>query len=362
MPAARYLLYDSGCGACTRIAETVEREGKGLVTARSLRDPEIQALLQGAANWRWEPMLLEASDRSIRVWRGLGIGLRLSIMVGPRRAFRIARIAMRERTRLTGVSSERRRFLSLTAKTAAFLATGFASMLFRQREATGAALPTTGGNADGSRLVPSTNDWRAQIRVVRSTEVTGTELQQVLERFRQSRDTKQLDWLLRRHALIPEEAHHVAVQHELADGNTLLAIGAAWAERPDGAFGAIHYHLARPVEHFQSSTAIYSISSKAADLLATSVNGRLVTIPVGIGIQSHCGGCVDPTVGPWEHNWESCASYDWGCLRLCCGPCALTCWLFPSACFACIAAWCSYCFGWECCAVWQHTCNPCATF
>lgn len=37
-----YLIFGSGCSVCTEIACSIEQETEGLLTARSLRDPEIQ--------------------------------------------------------------------------------------------------------------------------------------------------------------------------------------------------------------------------------------------------------------------------------------------------------------------------------
>lgn len=41
----RYLLFDSGCNSCTKIADEVEQATAGWLTAQSLRDPAIQRIL-----------------------------------------------------------------------------------------------------------------------------------------------------------------------------------------------------------------------------------------------------------------------------------------------------------------------------
>jgi len=56
----RYLLFDSGCALCARVATELEAEAGGRLVARSLGDPAIQALLHKTkASPRWEPAVLE---------------------------------------------------------------------------------------------------------------------------------------------------------------------------------------------------------------------------------------------------------------------------------------------------------------
>ncbi|WP_448592092.1 hypothetical protein [Thermoflexus hugenholtzii] len=41
----RWLLYDAGCSVCAALAREVETRSGGRLGVRSLRDPEVQALL-----------------------------------------------------------------------------------------------------------------------------------------------------------------------------------------------------------------------------------------------------------------------------------------------------------------------------
>ena len=41
----RYLLFDSGCSLCSNLAQSVQAESNGMLTARSLREPAIQTIL-----------------------------------------------------------------------------------------------------------------------------------------------------------------------------------------------------------------------------------------------------------------------------------------------------------------------------
>ncbi len=53
MDVHRYLLFDSGCACCTKLAQDIERETGGWVRARSLRDAEMHVLLNCARpGWR----------------------------------------------------------------------------------------------------------------------------------------------------------------------------------------------------------------------------------------------------------------------------------------------------------------------
>lgn len=110
----RYLLFDSGCAMCTGLAQAVEQETSGWLTARSLRDQEMQALLHEAKpDWGFEPTLLEVKSKRARAYTGAGMRAHLALTLGPRKALRIAQL-VRHYTRPTTSRSEgtdRRGFL-----------------------------------------------------------------------------------------------------------------------------------------------------------------------------------------------------------------------------------------------------------
>ena len=86
----RHLLFDSGCSLCSKLAEAIEQEAGGKLTARSLRDPAVRALLdKERPGWKWEPMLVEEDDENVRVYAGGAMSRRLLVVLGPRRAWRI---------------------------------------------------------------------------------------------------------------------------------------------------------------------------------------------------------------------------------------------------------------------------------
>lgn len=86
----RYLLFDSGCGACTNIAQAVEKESSNWLTVRSLRDPEMQTLLaQADPAWKWTPTILEREGDHIRIFTGWRLQLKLFQKIGFSRSLRL---------------------------------------------------------------------------------------------------------------------------------------------------------------------------------------------------------------------------------------------------------------------------------
>ncbi len=109
---ARDLLYDAGCSLCAALAREVEALSEGRLRVQSLREPEVQALLDRVRpGWRWEPMLLEEEGKRVRVYAGLGMRMRLIRVLGPARAWRVAQLVARFGGPALGVDWERRNFL-----------------------------------------------------------------------------------------------------------------------------------------------------------------------------------------------------------------------------------------------------------
>jgi predicted DCC family thiol-disulfide oxidoreductase YuxK len=108
----RWLLYDAGCSVCAALAREVETLSGGRLRVRSLREPEIQALLDRARpGWRWEPMLVEIEGERVRVFAGLAMRWRLVQVLGPVRALRAAQAVARMGGPVLGVDWGRRRLL-----------------------------------------------------------------------------------------------------------------------------------------------------------------------------------------------------------------------------------------------------------
>jgi predicted DCC family thiol-disulfide oxidoreductase YuxK len=108
----RYLLFDGGCSVCAALAREVETLSGGRLGVRSLREPEVQALLDRARpGWRWEPMLVEIEGERVRVLAGLALRARLVQILGPVRTWRVAQAVARMGGPVLGVDWGRRRLL-----------------------------------------------------------------------------------------------------------------------------------------------------------------------------------------------------------------------------------------------------------
>jgi hypothetical protein len=108
----RYLLFDGGCVLCTGLAQAIEQETQGWLTAKSLRDPAMRELLDNARpGWTWEPMLVEVRGERVRVYTGLKMRSRLVVGLGPRRAVRVAQLVQQALVPKVEVDQGRRRFL-----------------------------------------------------------------------------------------------------------------------------------------------------------------------------------------------------------------------------------------------------------
>jgi predicted DCC family thiol-disulfide oxidoreductase YuxK len=108
----RYLLFDGGCSVCATLAREVETLSEGRLGVRSLRDPEVQALLDRARpGWQWESMLVEIEGERVRVSAGLAMRARLVQVLGPVRAWRVAQAVARMGGPVLGVDWGRRRLL-----------------------------------------------------------------------------------------------------------------------------------------------------------------------------------------------------------------------------------------------------------
>lgn len=110
----RFLLFDSGCAFCTKLAREVEQESNGILMARSLREPDIQAILdEVASGWQWEPMLVEVNEESKnkQVFKGFSMKIRLTKILGVRKAWQISQMVQQNRVTPSQAHQARRQFL-----------------------------------------------------------------------------------------------------------------------------------------------------------------------------------------------------------------------------------------------------------
>jgi predicted DCC family thiol-disulfide oxidoreductase YuxK len=88
------LLYDGECPTCAGLADELAVGARGGLLTASLRDPDVQRLLdQLQPGWRWEPMLIIGRSGRQRVRQGAMMGLRLIPIIGVRAAIAAARRA-----------------------------------------------------------------------------------------------------------------------------------------------------------------------------------------------------------------------------------------------------------------------------
>ncbi len=119
----RFLLFDSGCSVCTGLAHAIETSAGGRLKARSLRDPEMKALLDRARpDWRWEPTILEVNGHHARAFTGIAMRLWLLAQLGPRRTWRVAQLVRKAGVPLVEINSTRREFLAGAGKVFAGMA------------------------------------------------------------------------------------------------------------------------------------------------------------------------------------------------------------------------------------------------
>lgn len=120
----RYLLFDSGCALCTAMAQQMAQTAGEWLHVRSLRDPEMQALVaRSRSAWEYRPTLVEVEGETVRVYRGLGLILRLLRGLGWRRIWPIGEMMLYYNA--TSVDGSRRRFLKQFGSFLAVVALGF---------------------------------------------------------------------------------------------------------------------------------------------------------------------------------------------------------------------------------------------
>lgn len=108
----RFLLFDSGCSLCTDLARAVQCESRSQLKGRSLREPDIQILLdRSRPGWRWEPTLLEVDGENVKVFTRLALRAQLLRTLGPRKTWNVLRAMTRVNRQPIIASNERRWFV-----------------------------------------------------------------------------------------------------------------------------------------------------------------------------------------------------------------------------------------------------------
>lgn len=112
----RYLLFDSECAACSALAQSIEGIVGDYLRVCSLHhQPMITFLDRVNPNWAFEPTLLEVEGTKVRMFTGLSLAIHLARVIGPRKAFQLARLAAStlrpQHTKVKGLDASRRGFL-----------------------------------------------------------------------------------------------------------------------------------------------------------------------------------------------------------------------------------------------------------
>lgn len=173
-----------------------------------------------------------------------------------------------------------------------------------------------------------------------------------------------------------DSEHARTAIHTLDTGNTLLAVGI-----PTQTGILIYYELATILEErdpegqgfrsrYKSQAMLYKHEGEMVRLVATSINGRSVSLPRcdSPSVQQVCGDCTN--LFQWDYPSWTCANYSWSCVITCglqlCGPCAFICgeclggnsWAC-GVCFFCTLG-CGQCVS-QCCSQWDEVCAYCGT-
>jgi len=125
--ASRWVLgFDGSCHTCARMAEQARSIAGDTIEILSLRTTEVQAWSISALgpDAPWTPTLYEVSEGDVRAWTGSAMAARLTRLLGPRRAIKLARMIGAEAVEVDNVVNPGRRAL-----TKALVGTGAAGLL-----------------------------------------------------------------------------------------------------------------------------------------------------------------------------------------------------------------------------------------
>lgn len=113
------IAFDGGCSHCGSLASELTSLSEGILAARDLRDPEVQAWRTAAlgSDAPWLPTLLRVRGETVKTWSGARLAPRLARLLGPARSWSVLKL-LGDHQPLTGAASpERRRFLKTAAGT-----------------------------------------------------------------------------------------------------------------------------------------------------------------------------------------------------------------------------------------------------
>lgn len=120
----RYLIYDGGCSTCSSLAQSIQDAAGSKLQTINIREDKAKALLDRAHpnGWRFAPYLVAVRGGEIRAWTGAGLAVRLGLLLGPRKAWKIRSLARQRGAMPAPGVNPRRNFLKLSGAVAAMAA------------------------------------------------------------------------------------------------------------------------------------------------------------------------------------------------------------------------------------------------
>jgi hypothetical protein len=91
----RYLVFDAGCSVCSRLAQTVQEAVGDQLEAINIREDKARTLLATAFpdGWAHAPYLVTVHHGTVQAQTGLSGAVRLALLMGPRKAWHVWRLA-----------------------------------------------------------------------------------------------------------------------------------------------------------------------------------------------------------------------------------------------------------------------------
>jgi len=163
----RYLLFDSSCSECTRVAESFREISDDWLGIKSLHSDKIKSLLnEHHPNWKWEPQIIEFINDKVKVHSGIGMQFYILKGLGLRKSIRLSRVL--KSVNLQNVSG-RRRFLRKSSIL-------FGGLLLSPILST--LLPKSFANKVSAEVSNSKNKhWLEKVDIVDSKELTSYEIE-----------------------------------------------------------------------------------------------------------------------------------------------------------------------------------------
>jgi hypothetical protein len=354
MDSSRWVLgFDAACSQCTELARRAEAVSGGKLTALSLHEPEVRDWTDaaGAGSGRFEPTLFRVQGEAVQAWTGRRLALRLVVLLGPRRAWKIlASIVELRLARQAGFDAGRRRLLKLTGSTALALVMLGPKAL---RPLTAAAETATWASLDLG--TPAEAEPAAFGLAAGSPDVSGLAAIRGISTASLRSNSRFAD--------DGSSLYTAASRTPTADGNALLSV--AWELESGGTL--IYRELDTEMDGVKSMALLFDQEDPVTgELLVTaaSTDGEPVDLTGAAGgAGPHYGRCPGQCYQIRRQTANPCrllVGVNPQCLAGCCGLCFGACRLGPWVCLGCVFVWCPWCvYNSPGCASFRDACCVC---